>query len=334
MAEPTVVTAQVPRGIYLRDQIVEIGGHIFQTPVHPQDRSMVKNLGLNDYSELHILSDMVGEGFRPENIHQVPFTIEGGNMIFCEKHNLMIIAVSDLLFDEEDKFLGGSFGDGYFSADEYDEYCDAITSWVDSLGYNVLIIERNLEEYTLDSIYHADTFMACIGDILMIPEAEVLKESSVAELTEVFGEENIIRISKEDWSSLAPNLITLDGNIVFFSKNISPELIEEITKRGYDCVVPPFTTSRITENWNDGLRCATQKLSLKAIENCRIAVEENLHESSEEESQVEDDEISEEERTSSSKRGNDKTSSSPKRLKITPLSLPKLPEDIFSLTHS
>ena len=142
-----------------------------------------------------------------------------------------------------------------------------IKNWGESLGYEVVIVERNLEKHDLISIYHLDTFCNVaqlyekdkVTNILFIPEdeEEIITKESRDQLIEVFGEENIIRISEYDRKMLCSNFIQIENTIILTHPETSFSFIEKLNERGFQVVVPPIAL-KMGPKLTDGIRCHTQ----------------------------------------------------------------------------
>jgi len=267
---------------YLRDNTVVIGDEIFfprSEDLHIKPEVAV----INQKRNAAAVADLTAQGFVGR---ATPFVTEGGNIITGKDkdgNDVMLIAVSNLFFDFKDEFIGANFtqSDGLeinFPAGEegYANFCAHIKDWGQSLGYNTKIIHRQRDHdlwkpkqfhhggyfaltptSNVSELYHIDTFMGVAGNILLMPEEPIITEETRRSLIETFGEENIILLNAEERKTMMSNFIVFDDNIVFGTPKVSQRVIDELNKRGFNCVVSSFD---LKLQQSDQIRCQTAEI--------------------------------------------------------------------------
>lgn len=278
-------------GVYLRDDFAEIGGIVHQP--HPKILKHYKGKKKDAPDDLMAISrthEACLEDLREDGVKDfayVPFMLEGGNILVGKNkkgEDVIIIAPSDREFGDDKSFEGGFFleDDGSVSKNSYEDFCRKVKAWCESKGYKSVVLERNLAEYSLREVYHADILVGLTNDgTVIVPDQEKdkaeppISTKSLRELERVFGEENMIFCSAKDRESLATNFIQV-GNIAFLSSNsISKPFIKELNDRGICAVIPP---RRMSIFGDDGIRCHTNVIAKsEEIERKRKYKDENTY---------------------------------------------------------
>lgn len=247
--------------IYLRDQYILINGKIaYSSP---------NIVGIEKRMDIEAgIADLRSEGFT--EMLEIPFQIEGGNVVICENKNgkkIMMLAVSNLCYANPSKPSFQFFDDGRVRSYGYEEYCDKIRAWGDDLGYEVIIVNRNIEQYSVQELYHLDVFANVVSvtdamgekrNILVMPQEDCVTDQSKISLIEAFGEKNIIYVSERDRKKLASNFIQFGNSVIFSDPGISKELINEFVAKGLQVIIPPLGLNMNKDTRSDGIRCHTQ----------------------------------------------------------------------------
>ena len=259
---------------FSRDDNVIIGNQIFHTDQKLVDERLGLHhsifippnsfLGLAQKAQNIGLADALKSGLKVDN--SMPFFVKGGNVVFDSKKNKVFLCVSEDYYDESSKGLSkiefykamivNENGD-LEEISDYKKYCDFVKNWGEENGFEVEIIDRNTDKYSLNKIYHLDVFMNVVGDYLMIYKDAVTPET-FSNLQDIYGDK-IIEISQRDWVNLATNFISLDDkNIIFTSNEVSDELVKKLNERGINCALPSIFLG--LHEGEDGLRCKTSEL--------------------------------------------------------------------------
>ncbi len=260
---------------YLRDDCVVVDGKFFH--VAPEIlREVDSNSGpgsravetLSEKSSA-FKADAKENKIFDENA-QIPFLLEGGNIIFCKDKDgkkTMLFSISDYHFDKNGNYQGGSFlKDGKIVSLGIDEYCAEIKKWANENGFEAVEVRRDVGgKNTMRDLYHLDVFCnvaqlhlpdGVAKNFLFLPEEGVIEKASEARLIELFGDENIIRTSEEDRKKLASNFIQVGNCLILSHPEISEEFVKQLTKIGFDVIVPPIILE-MGDRCNDGVRCHT-----------------------------------------------------------------------------
>jgi N-dimethylarginine dimethylaminohydrolase len=242
--------------IFARDRFIQIDERVFRLGIREKDEKHLTHIERS--IQQGIAADL--QEAVSTQAEKIPFTTEGGNIIIHPEKKIMLICPSNRVLDRQGVFNGDYFGEKYYDSRSYEKYCANIEEWAASMGYEAIVVERNLENYTIQELYHLDVFAALIGDILLLPERQAVTPETYVRLERAFGAENIIKVSEEDYRNLASNLVVIDDTVIFSSPDISKSLISKIQERGYKCVVPPFLLTQTPSLPDNGVRCATQEI--------------------------------------------------------------------------
>jgi len=270
------VSQSIGSSNFARDYSVVIGKNIFQP--HPY---LLEKLGHLQDPDLFLkkresfFADFQSSKESELEIkRELPFILEGGNVIECKNkngENILLVAVSDAtLIDRQgdDKFIGAYIlnGDSFVEVDKENDLGIAIAKFGESQGCKVIMLDRNLQDHSLASIYHADMFCNVaklysengVRNILFIPEAseKVITDETEEELVQNFGEENIVRFCEADRKNLFSNFIQFGNLLVMSSDKISPELIHRLNEIGFSVALPPISLDLVND-LTDGIRCHT-----------------------------------------------------------------------------
>ena len=152
----------------------------------------------------------------------LPFFIEGGNMVYEKKRKIVFLAISDAHFNEKGEFINALFLNQENEAvliDDYQLYCNKVTKWFKEEGYECKIIDRNLDKYKIDDIYHLDVFFNILSGKYIFVNKNAISEENFNELKEIYGQENILTLSREEFTDLTTNFIEIDENNIIFTNN-------------------------------------------------------------------------------------------------------------------
>jgi hypothetical protein len=260
---------------YLRDDLVRAGEVVYQPheKILKDYRSDVVAVKKEDRREDYLsiskphqacAADMKLQGFK--EFSSAPFMIEGGNVVIGNNkkgEKVMLICPSDREFDDDEKFKNGRFleENGLVTKNDYPTFCAKVKKWGEDKGYKTAIIHRN-SHYPIRQFYHADLFVGLVDGNLILRqpkdgEPQIATEETLENFKEIFGEENIKKISDRDGENLGVNFISF-GNIVLMSSDVSKIFIKQLQDAGLHVVIPPCKLGLHADN---GLRCHTNEVS-------------------------------------------------------------------------
>lgn len=269
-------------GYYLRDDCITLEEKIFQIDFgivtqyihlinHPEKNIHGINTPPHFLYKLTSNSDLLATELPVAN--SIPFALEGGNFIFCknkDNKDILLMTISDLNYNYDTNLFIGSLvrdADGKIeTCSSYEELKARMIEWGESQGYKVIMVERNLSEHEIASIYHLDTFcnvarLSSGENILVLPEADdnVITEASRAALIEEFGPSNIIEIDTQERSDfLCSNFIQFGNTVLLTHPDTPKRFIDALVNKGFSVVTPPIILERKPqEDLSDGIRCHT-----------------------------------------------------------------------------
>lgn len=267
--------------IFARDYSVALGDNIFQ-PHHILSESDTLLADPETFFERRksFFADICSTEENPKINRELPFILEGGNVIACEDvggRKILLVVISDAniidentadaqIEDEKRFFCASVLKDGKVcEVLEESQLQKEIESFGKSQGYNVIMIDRDLKNHPLSSIYHADTFCNVaklyssngVRTILFIPEKseKVITKETDDKLIEYFGQENIVRFKFKE-NKLFTNFIQF-GNLLVMSNEVNQDLITQLNKIGFSVAIPPISLDLIGGELGDGIRCHT-----------------------------------------------------------------------------
>jgi len=263
-------------GVHLRDSGVSVAGNFLQ--VHPNIIEIIDVDTIGDRRAAK--SDFSAIGI--ESLENIPFEIQGGNIVvgnlqdkrkimliaisekyFCKKDYLSDMNLSDMMFDVRDflAFYVNENGENAVSRN-YKEFCEEVVKpWARKYVDEVVIVDRVKLSETVDyeDVYHLDVFCNIVDNVLILPSDKLITEQSRMQLTEIFGKENIILISKEERKSLCSNFIVVDNDKVLMSSVKTPQsFVRKLNDKVFTVLIPPIILGTDKDN---GLRCRVQEFS-------------------------------------------------------------------------
>jgi len=260
---------------WLRDDVLVIDDNLYQP-----DELVMDFYPEDDNSYKACLQDMHAANLG--EVKKIPFKIEGGNMIACSNRRgekIMLLMISNHDYNQKEMHYKGSF---FLSEDlevtvekNYIAHCERITEWGKSLGYKTIIVESNLSSslYEFRQMYHLDVCLNVVDGFLVIPEGKndehgrshnAITEESLAQLVDIFGQENVIRTAESDREKMVTNFIEIDRVVVLPHPDISKRFILDLIRRGFVVAVPPIKLTLNQEDNSDSIRCHTNKFTKAA----------------------------------------------------------------------
>lgn len=244
---------------FARDGCVVIGDRVFQASfdmlMRAKNDPKINRLLWFQLKNFAVMrNDLLENGLDTE---EMPFFLEGGNVIFDKERNILFFCIPDFYFNErghEKQAL--IFKNGKLCEVNHEIFVDFVKNWAKENGFAAKVIERNLFDYKIAKLYHLDTFMNLVGGYLVIYKDGVPRECFDG-LQEVYGGK-IIEVSQKEWQNMATNFVVIDNNVIFTSSEPNIELMGKLNDVGLNCVTPFISIQQLA---NDGLRCKTLAVS-------------------------------------------------------------------------
>lgn len=210
----------------------------------------------------------------PGNVkqHVLAGDIEGGNMVHDPHRQTLFVGRVDYDFARDKKIKPPTLPPGspvvyQEQTTQFDKGLEALKAYIGQQSHSSVlrrmkVVELKVRDTYAREFFHLDGCFNVLpgGQAMFCPE--VLEPESVATITRLFGEKNLLPISLEEARKSAINFITVGQNIV--TPHCSPETKQKLEAWGYG-VTDPVAAGLAEGSWNfsdmASVRCATMKVS-------------------------------------------------------------------------
>lgn len=211
-----------------------------------------------------ILDDIrYSQKFKHLNFHELPFYLEGGNVIVTDLRSeasemVILFSISDICYSGKE-YRGSYFLDEksvLIKIEDIDCAEGIIAKYFKDIGILAIPVRRNLSKHSIDELYHLDVIVNVALDCVILPEEDLIMKESKEKLLELFKGKCIFT-NIDERKKLGSNFINFGDFVIFTNEDTPKSLIDKFNEMGFDCVVPPINISLAD---NDGVRCATINL--------------------------------------------------------------------------